>query len=175
MPVFLVVAACIKFDSKGPIFFKQRRYGLGGKEFKVFKFRTMTVTEDGDSVVQATKDDVRVTKVGKVLRKTSLDELPQLLNVLNTSMSLVGPRPHAVAHNETYKTLIGGYMRRHSVKPGITGWAQVNGCRGETATLEQMQRRVDFDRDYLRRWSIGLDVYILLKTVKQVLTGDEAY
>jgi len=174
-PVLLGVAAWIKSDSRGPVFFKQRRYGLGGKEFKVYKFRTMTVAEDGDKVVQATKDDARVTKVGKILRRTSIDELPQLFNVLNTTMSLVGPRPHAVAHNETYRKLIGGYMSRHAVKPGITGWAQVNGCRGETSTLEQMQRRVDYDREYLRKWSIGLDVYILFKTVVQVFSGEEAY
>ena len=174
-PFLLAVAIWIRFDSKGPIFFKQRRYGLGGREFKVYKFRTMSVTEDGDQVLQATKDDVRVTKVGRILRKTSIDELPQLINVLNSSMSLVGPRPHAVAHNETYKSQIGGYMRRHSVKPGITGWAQVNGCRGETSTLDQMQRRVDYDREYLQKWSISLDIYIMVLTIKQVLTGSEAY
>ena len=174
-PFLLAVALWIKSDSTGPVFFKQRRYGLGGREFKVYKFRTMSVTEDGDQVLQATKNDTRVTKVGRILRKTSIDELPQLLNVLNSSMSLVGPRPHAVAHNEAYKSQIGGYMRRHSVKPGITGWAQVNGCRGETSTLDQMQRRVDYDREYLQNWSIGLDAYIILLTVKQVLTGYEAY
>lgn len=175
LPMFLLVAIAIKRESYGPVFFKQRRYGLGGVEFRVYKFRTMKVVEDGDDIVQAKKDDDRVTNVGKVLRKYSIDELPQLLNVLNGTMSLVGPRPHAVAHNEMYRNLIGGYMRRHAIKPGITGWAQVNGCRGETSTIGKMQKRVDFDREYLQRWSVGLDIFIIFKTVAQVVRGEDVY
>ena len=135
----------------------------------------MTVTEDGAKVVQATRDDARVTRVGRVLRRYSLDELPQLLNVIQGRMSLIGPRPHAVAHNEEYRKLIKGYMVRHKVLPGITGLAQVNGCRGETSTLEDMQARIRFDLEYLRRWSIGLDLQILLKTALQLFTDKKAY
>jgi putative colanic acid biosynthesis UDP-glucose lipid carrier transferase len=165
----------VKRTSPGPVIFKQRRYGLDGEEILVYKFRTMTVTEDGKSVVQARKNDSRVTPLGAILRRTSLDELPQLINVLQGHMSIVGPRPHAVAHNELYRKLIKGYMVRHKVKPGITGWAQVNGFRGETDTLEKMQGRINFDLDYLRNWSLRLDIYIIFKTVRLVLRDKQAY
>jgi putative colanic acid biosynthesis UDP-glucose lipid carrier transferase len=175
LPLMLVIAAAIKLTSPGPAMFKQRRYGLDGEEIMVHKFRTMTVTENGRRIKQATRDDPRVTAVGRFLRRTSLDELPQLLNVLSGSMSLVGPRPHAVAHNEQYRRLISGYMMRHKVAPGITGLAQVNGCRGETATLEDMKRRVAYDLEYLRNWSWLLDVKILVKTVGLLFRDERAY
>jgi putative colanic acid biosynthesis UDP-glucose lipid carrier transferase len=174
-PVLLVIAALVKLTSKGPVFFKQRRYGMDGEEIYVYKFRSMTVTEDGDKVIQATKNDARVTPLGAFLRKSSLDELPQLINVLQGSMSIVGPRPHAVAHNEHYRKLIHGYMWRHKVKPGITGWAQVNGFRGETDTIDKMEGRVQHDIAYLKNWSIGLDISIMLKTVKLVFKDTQAY
>jgi putative colanic acid biosynthesis UDP-glucose lipid carrier transferase len=135
----------------------------------------MSVTEDGSTVTQATKNDQRITPLGAFLRKTSLDELPQFINVLQGRMSIVGPRPHAVAHNELYRKLIKGYMVRHKVKPGITGWAQVNGFRGETETLQKMQGRIDYDLDYLRNWSLRLDIQIILKTVRLVLKDQAAY
>ncbi|HCD7341240.1 TPA: undecaprenyl-phosphate glucose phosphotransferase, partial [Klebsiella pneumoniae] len=147
-PILLVIAAVVKATSPGPVIFKQTRYGMDGKPIKVWKFRTMKVMENDDTVKQATKNDVRVTRVGSFLRKTSLDELPQFFNVLFGGMSIVGPRPHAVAHNEQYRNLIEGYMLRHKVKPGITGWAQINGWRGETDTLDKMQKRVEFDLEY---------------------------
>jgi putative colanic acid biosynthesis UDP-glucose lipid carrier transferase len=153
------------------VIFRQRRYGLDGREIVVWKFRTMRVTEDGERIRQATRGDERITRVGAFLRKTSLDELPQLINVLQGRMSVVGPRPHAVAHNETYRRLIGGYMLRHKVRPGITGLAQVNGLRGETARIEQMSERVEYDLEYLRRWSLRLDLWIVLRTAR-VLAGD---
>jgi len=171
-PLMVMIAVGVKLGSRGPILFKQRRYGLDGQQISVRKFRTMTVCEDGDHVVQASKDDQRVTRLGKFLRKTSLDELPQFINVLQGSMSVVGPRPHAVAHNELYRKVIKGYMIRHKVKPGITGWAQVNGLRGETDTLEKMTARVEYDLEYLRNWSLMLDLWIILKTFR-VVTGDE--
>jgi putative colanic acid biosynthesis UDP-glucose lipid carrier transferase len=174
-PLLLFVAILVKIDSPGPIFFGQRRYGLDGEEIVVYKFRTMVVTEDGDQIAQATKNDVRVTRLGAVLRRTSLDELPQFFNVLQGRMSVVGPRPHAVSHNELYRKLIKGYMVRHKVRPGITGWAQVNGQRGETDTLEKMQARIDLDLDYLRNWSLQLDLYIILKTVRLVFKDSTAY
>jgi putative colanic acid biosynthesis UDP-glucose lipid carrier transferase len=155
--------------------FKQRRYGLNGEEIIVYKFRSMAVTEDGSTIVQAQKDDQRLTKLGAFLRRTSLDELPQFFNVLQGRMSIVGPRPHAVAHNELYRKLIRGYMLRHKVKPGITGWAQVNGFRGETKDLEKMQSRIEFDLHYLQNWSIWLDLWIILRTVGVVLRRDNAY
>ena len=155
--------------------FKQRRFGLNGREFLVFKFRTMTVMEDGAEVRQATKNDARCTPFGAFLRRTSLDELPQLFNVLVGTMSMVGPRPLPIALNEQYRKLIDGYMVRHKVKPGITGWAQVNGLRGETDTLDKMQRRVDYDLHYLENWSLGFDILILLKTPLVVVRGDGAY
>jgi putative colanic acid biosynthesis UDP-glucose lipid carrier transferase len=175
LPVLLVIALAVKRSSPGPVIFKQRRYGLDGEEILVYKFRTMTVTEDGNTVVQAQKNDNRVTPLGALLRRTSLDELPQLINVLQGHMSIVGPRPHAVAHNELYRKLIKGYMVRHKVKPGITGWAQVNGFRGETDTLEKMQGRINFDLDYLRNWSLRLDIYIIFKTIRLVLRDKQAY
>ncbi|HEY8117851.1 MAG TPA: undecaprenyl-phosphate glucose phosphotransferase [Methylophilaceae bacterium] len=170
-PVLIAVATGVKLSSPGPIIFKQRRYGLYGEEILVYKFRSMTVCEDGATVTQATKQDQRVTPFGAFIRKTSLDELPQFINVLQGRMSIVGPRPHAVAHNEMYRKLIKGYMVRHKVKPGITGWAQVNGLRGETETLDKMKARIDYDIDYLRNWSPKLDIFIILKTVLVVFKG----
>ncbi len=169
------IAIGIKLTSKGPVIFKQTRYGLDGKPIKVWKFRTMRVMEDGTDFRQATKDDPRVTNFGAFLRRTSLDELPQFINVLMGSMSIVGPRPHAVAHNEAYRNIIGGYMLRHKIKPGITGWAQVNGLRGETDSLDKMQRRVIYDIDYIRKWSIFLDIKIILMTIIKGFTGETAY
>ena len=174
-PLFLVIAVWIKLDSKGPVFFKQRRYGKLGQEILVWKFRSMTVTEDSDVVVQATRGDQRVTKSGALLRKTSIDELPQLINVFIGNMSLVGPRPHAVAHNEFYRYKVPGYMARHQIKPGITGLAQVNGCRGETSDIKDMQRRVQFDLQYIKNWSIWLDVWIMIRTVTTVLNTKDTY
>jgi putative colanic acid biosysnthesis UDP-glucose lipid carrier transferase len=175
LPVLVVIALMVKFSSPGPIIFKQRRYGLDGREIAVYKFRTMRVTEDGAQIRQASKTDSRITPVGSILRRSSLDELPQLINVLQGRMSLVGPRPHAVAHNEEYRKLIKGYMVRHKVLPGITGLAQVNGCRGETAQLEQMEARVNYDLDYLRHWTPMLDIKIILLTVVKVFRDDKAY
>ncbi len=174
-PVLIGVALAVKFTSPGPVIFRQRRYGLDGKEILVYKFRSMTVTEDGDAIKQAQKNDARITPLGAFLRKSSLDELPQFFNVLQGRMSIVGPRPHAVAHNEIYRKLIKGYMVRHKVKPGITGWAQVNGLRGETDTLDKMQGRIDFDLDYLRNWSLKLDIFIILKTIRLVAEDQKAY
>ena len=174
-PLLLIIAAAVKLDSPGPIIFKQRRYGLDGDEILIYKFRSMTVTEDGGTILQAQKNDARITRLGAFLRRTSLDELPQFINVLQGRMSIVGPRPHAVAHNELYRKLIKGYMVRHKVKPGITGWAQVNGFRGETDTLEKMQGRIDFDLDYLRNWSLRLDIHIILKTIRLVARDQQAY
>ncbi|MGC4004320.1 MAG: undecaprenyl-phosphate glucose phosphotransferase [Pirellulales bacterium] len=170
-----LVALGVKLSSPGPIFFRQKRYGLDGKEILVWKFRTMRVMENDAVVKQATRDDPRITTFGKLLRKTSLDELPQLFNVLDGSMSLVGPRPHANAHNEQYRKLIPGYMLRHKVKPGITGLAQVNGWRGETDTDEKMQKRVEFDHRYIREWSPWLDFKILFQTVLTVCKGTNAH
>jgi putative colanic acid biosynthesis UDP-glucose lipid carrier transferase len=174
-PVLLLIALAVKLSSPGPILFKQRRYGLNGEEFLVYKFRTMTVCEDGPVVAQATRKDCRFTKVGAFLRRRSLDELPQLLNVIEGKMSFVGPRPHAVAHNEMYRKLINGYMTRHKVRPGITGWAQVNGLRGETSSAEAMHRRVQYDLDYLKNWSLALDLEIIAKTAVVVLRDGNAY
>jgi putative colanic acid biosynthesis UDP-glucose lipid carrier transferase len=174
-PLMVLIAILIKFTSRGPAIFKQRRYGLDGREIIVYKFRTMKVTEDDGPIRQATRDDVRVTSIGRLLRRTSLDELPQLINVLQGRMSLVGPRPHAVAHNELYRKLIKGYMVRHKVPPGITGLAQVHGLRGETTTVEQMEARVQYDLEYLRNWSVLLDLKILLKTLTIVARGRNAY
>lgn len=175
LPVLIIVALAIKQSSPGPILFKQRRYGLNGEEILVYKFRTMTVCEDGAEVAQATSHDSRVTRLGTFLRRTSFDELPQILNVLEGKMSFVGPRPHAVAHNEAYRKLISGYMIRHKVRPGITGWAQVNGLRGETSTVEMMQKRVQYDLDYLKNWSLWLDVKIIARTAVTVLFHRNAY
>jgi len=171
----LFIAAAIKLTSPGPVLFKQRRYGINGEMIEVYKFRSMTVTEEDDEVRQATKGDARVTKLGAFLRRTSLDELPQFFNVLFGSMSIVGPRPHAVSHNEEYRGLISGYMLRHKVKPGITGLAQVNGWRGETDTLEKMQKRIEYDLEYINSWSVWLDAKIVLKTITHGFVGKNAY
>jgi putative colanic acid biosynthesis UDP-glucose lipid carrier transferase len=170
-----MVALAIKLTSRGPVIFRQRRYGLDGREILVWKFRSMTVCDNGHSVAQATKNDSRITPLGAILRRTSIDELPQLLNVLGGSMSLVGPRPHAAAHNEQYRKMIAGYMLRHKVKPGITGLAQVRGWRGETDTLDKMQRRVECDHEYIREWSLWLDIKILFGTLFVVLKRQNAY
>lgn len=175
LPIYLLLAVGVKLSSPGPILFKQRRYGLDGQQIIVYKFRTMTVAEDGDNVVQAIPIDKRVTPFGSFLRKNSLDELPQFFNVLQGCMSIVGPRPHAVAHNELYRKAIKGYMIRHKVKPGITGWAQVNGLRGQTETVEKMKQRIDYDLDYLRHWTLVLDIKIILKTIILVLKDKTAY
>ena len=174
-PILLACAIGVKLSSPGPIIFKQRRNGLDGEEIIVYKFRSMRVMDNGAVVKQATKDDPRITKFGAFIRRTSLDELPQFINVLQGRMSIVGPRPHAVAHNEQYRKLIKAYMVRHKVKPGITGWAQVNGFRGETETLEKMQARVEFDLEYLRNWSLGLDLQIIARTVRLMLFDRNAY
>lgn len=174
-PVVLFAAIGVKLGSPGPVLFKQRRYGLDGKEIIVYKFRSMTVCEDGDHIPQATRSDRRITPFGTFLRKTSLDELPQFINVLQGRMSIVGPRPHAVAHNEIYRKLIKGYMIRHKVKPGITGWAQVNGFRGETDTLEKMRARIEYDLDYLRNWSVRLDLHVIMRTAMLVFRDARAY
>lgn len=174
-PVMMLIALMVKVGSPGPAIFKQRRYGLDGEQILVYKFRSMAVVEDGSIIQQAKKNDHRITKLGSILRRTSLDELPQFFNVLQGRMSIVGPRPHAVAHNEMYRTLIKGYMVRHKVRPGITGWAQVNGYRGETDTLEKMQARIDYDLDYLRNWSLQLDLFIVLKTIRLVFKDSAAY
>ena len=175
MPLLLALAVLVRWSSPGPVIFKQRRYGLDGREIMVYKFRTMTVIEDGPNIVQARKQDARITAVGRFMRRYSLDELPQLINVLQGHMSLVGPRPHAVAHNEEYRKLIKGYMIRHKVPPGITGLAQVNGCRGETARVEDMQARIDYDLEYLRHWSPLLDFKILFLTAVRLLRDEKAY
>lgn len=174
-PLLLLIALAIKLTSRGPVLFKQRRYGIGGNEIVVWKFRTMTVCEDGPHIPQAQKDDVRLTKVGKFLRRTSLDELPQFINVLQGRMSVIGPRPHANAHNEYYRKLIPGYMQRHLLKPGITGWAQVNGWRGETDTFDKMQRRVEYDMDYIKRWSLWFDLKIIVLTIFRGFFNKNAY
>ncbi|BAE74261.1 UDP-glucose:undecaprenyl-phosphate glucose-1-phosphate transferase [Sodalis glossinidius str. 'morsitans'] len=174
-PVLLVISCMVKFTSPGPIIFRQKRYGIDCKPILVWKFRSMNVMDDGDTIVQAKRGDSRLTPIGGFLRRTSLDELPQFINVLKGDMSIVGPRPHAVAHNEQYRSLIKGYMLRHKVKPGITGWAQVNGWRGETDSIEKMQRRVDFDLEYIREWSILMDLKIIFFTVFKGFMGKSAY
>ena len=174
-PLLIIIALAVKLTSPGPVIFKQRRYGLDGEQILVYKFRSMTVTEDIGTIKQATKNDHRITPLGSFLRRSSADELPQFVNVLQGRMSIVGPRPHAVAHNEMYRKLIKGYMVRHKVKPGITGWAQVNGYRGETDTLDKMKGRIDYDLDYLRNWSLRLDIHIILKTIRLVLKDQKAY
>lgn len=174
-PVLLTISAAVKISSPGPIIFRQIRYGMDGKPIKVWKFRSMTVMENDGKVTQATKNDIRVTKVGRFLRSSSLDELPQFFNVLFGQMSVVGPRPHAVAHNEQYRALIKGYMLRHKVKPGITGLAQINGWRGETDTLEKMEKRIEFDLLYIRGWSIWLDMKIIFLTIFKGFFNKSAY
>ena len=174
-PLMLAVALAVKLTSPGPVLFRQRRYGLDGREILIYKFRSMTVCEDGVTVKQAQKGDQRLTKIGGFLRRASLDELPQFINVLQGRMSVVGPRPHAVAHNETYRKLIKGYMVRHKVRPGITGLAQVSGFRGETDTIDKMEKRIEYDLEYLRKWSLRLDLEIILRTVSQVFRDTRAY
>ncbi|PZN26898.1 MAG: undecaprenyl-phosphate glucose phosphotransferase, partial [Proteobacteria bacterium] len=174
-PVMLAIALAVRLTSPGPVIFKQTRYGLDGKEIVVYKFRSMRVTEDGRTrYTQVTRQDARVTRVGAFIRSTSLDELPQLFNVLEGSMSIVGPRPHAVAVNEQYRRLIPGYMVRHKVKPGITGWAQVNGFRGGD-DLGSMRQRIAFDLEYLQNWSLALDLLIILRTAFVVWNDRHAY
>ena len=174
-PILAALAVGVKMSSPGPVIFKQKRYGLDGKEILVYKFRSMTATDNGPVVKQATKNDQRITRFGAFIRRTSLDELPQFVNVIQGRMSIVGPRPHAVAHNEMYRKLIKGYMVRHKVKPGITGWAQVNGYRGETETIDKMEKRIEYDIDYLRNWSLGLDLWIIIKTALLVVKDRNAY
>jgi putative colanic acid biosynthesis UDP-glucose lipid carrier transferase len=174
-PVLAALAVGVKLSSPGPIIFRQRRTGLDGEVIEVYKFRSMTAQDNGAVVKQATRNDSRITPFGAFIRKTSLDELPQFVNVLQGRMSIVGPRPHAVAHNEQYRKIVTAYMARHKVKPGITGWAQVNGLRGETDTLDKMARRVEYDLEYLRNWSLGLDLLIIARTVKLVFLDRSAY
>jgi putative colanic acid biosynthesis UDP-glucose lipid carrier transferase len=174
-PLLVLISLGVKLTSPGPIIFRQRRYGLDGSEITVYKFRTMKVCEDGQHIPQTIRDDSRVTPFGRWLRCTSLDELPQFFNVLNGSMSIVGPRPHAVAHNEYYRRLIPGYMLRHKVRPGLTGWAQINGWRGETETLDKMEKRVEFDLEYLRRWSLWFDLQIIFLTIFRGFKDRHAY
>jgi putative colanic acid biosysnthesis UDP-glucose lipid carrier transferase len=174
-PVLLAIAIGVKLSSPGPVIFRQRRNGLDGEEIVVYKFRSMRAQDNGPVVRQATKGDPRITRFGAFIRRTSLDELPQFFNVLQGRMSIVGPRPHAVAHNEEYRRLIKAYMVRHKVKPGITGWAQVNGHRGETDTIEKMQARVEYDLEYLRNWSLGLDLQIIVRTIRLVFFDRNAY
>jgi putative colanic acid biosynthesis UDP-glucose lipid carrier transferase len=174
-PLMVSIAVAVKLTSTGPAIFKQRRYGLSGEVIEVWKFRSMSVTEDGAHIPQAQKNDPRVTSLGAFLRKTSLDELPQFINVLQGQMSIVGPRPHAVAHNEQYRKLIHGYMLRHMVKPGITGWAQVNGWRGETDTMDKMEMRVKYDLDYINNWSIAFDLKIIWMTIFGGMRSKNAY
>jgi putative colanic acid biosynthesis UDP-glucose lipid carrier transferase len=174
-PLLLAIALGVKLTSPGPAIFRQRRNGLDGEEIIVYKFRSMHTMDDGSVVRQATKDDPRITRLGAFLRRTSLDELPQFLNVLQGSMSIVGPRPHAVAHNEQYRQLVKAYMVRHKVKPGITGWAQIHGHRGETDTVEKMQARVEYDLEYLRNWSLALDLKIIARTAKVAFLDRHAY
>ena len=174
-PLMVTLALIIKLTSPGSVIFRQRRYGLDGEQITVYKFRSMRVSDDGAEIKQATRDDPRITPIGRILRKYSLDELPQLINVIQGRMSIVGPRPHAVAHNEEYRGVIKGYMLRHKVRPGITGLAQVNGCRGETRDVQDMRMRIEYDLDYLRQWSLGLDLAIILKTALVVLKDDQAY
>ena len=174
-PLLLAIAIGVKLSSPGPVIFRQRRNGLDGGEITVYKFRSMRVQDNGSVVRQATKGDPRTTPFGAFLRRSSLDELPQFVNVLQGRMSIVGPRPHAVAHNEEYRQIIKSYMVRHKVRPGITGWAQVNGHRGETDTLEKMRARVEFDLEYLRNWSLGLDLQIIARTIRVVFFDRNAY
>ncbi len=175
-PICLLIAILVKLTSRGPVLFKQYRTGINGKNFKVYKFRSMVVhKEKAGGVTQATKNDARITRVGAFLRRTSLDELPQFFNVLQGRMSIVGPRPHALSHNEYYKDLVESYMQRHKVKPGITGWAQVSGYRGETDTLEKMQKRVEYDLWYIDNWSLWLDLRIIFLTVFKGFINRNAY
>jgi putative colanic acid biosynthesis UDP-glucose lipid carrier transferase len=175
VPLMLLIAIAIKLDSRGPVFYRQKRYGLNGKEFPVWKFRSMKVLEQEHEFRQAQPNDERITKVGKLIRHTSLDEIPQFFDVLAGHMSIVGPRPHAVAQNEEYRGLIRGYMQRHIIKPGITGLAQIKGFRGETDTKEKMEQRIKYDMEYLNNWSIWLDLKIILLTPIVLFKGENAY
>ncbi|EHU5128440.1 undecaprenyl-phosphate glucose phosphotransferase [Vibrio vulnificus] len=175
LPVLVAVAIGVKLSSPGPVLFKQDRYGLGGKKIKVWKFRSMRVMENDAVVTQATKNDPRVTKFGAFIRRTSLDELPQFINVLQGSMSIVGPRPHAVAHNEEYRAIVDNYMIRHKIKPGITGWAQINGYRGETETVDKMEKRVQYDIQYMQNWNLWLDIKIIFMTIFKGFVSETAY
>jgi Undecaprenyl-phosphate glucose phosphotransferase len=174
-PLLVLTAIALKFEARKPVIFRQRRRGFNGREFEIYKFRTMTVLEDGPRIAQAGRNDARVTRLGRILRRTSIDELPQLFNVLCGDMSIVGPRPHAIAHDDEYGNLIGEYAFRSHVKPGMTGWAQVNGYRGGTPYLELMQRRIDLDLWYINNWSIGLDLQILGRTCIELMRSNRAY
>jgi putative colanic acid biosynthesis UDP-glucose lipid carrier transferase len=174
-PLLLVLAIGVKLSSPGPVIFRQRRSGLDGEDIVVYKFRSMRTMEDGARVQQATRGDPRITPFGAFLRRSSLDELPQFINVLQGRMSVVGPRPHALAHNEMYRELVKAYMVRHKVRPGITGWAQINGHRGETDTIDKMKARVEYDLQYLRNWSLRLDLQIIARTIKLVFVDRNAY
>ncbi len=174
-PILLLLAIGVKLSSPGPIIYKQKRNGLDGEEIVIYKFRSMRMSHETARVQQATKGDPRVTPFGAFMRKQSLDELPQFINVIQGNMSIVGPRPHAVSHNEEYRNLIRTFMIRHKVKPGITGWAQINGCRGETDSVEKMQARVEYDLEYLRNWSLGFDLQIIIKTIRLVFFDRNAY
>lgn len=175
LPVLIAVAVAIRVDSPGPILFRQTRGGLNGRPFRIYKFRTMMVTEDQGVVTHATHGDLRVTKLGRRLRKTSLDELPQLLNVIRGEMSLVGPRPHALQHDIEFSKIVDGYALRSRVKPGITGWAQIHGLRGGISTIEAIQRRVDLDNEYIAHRNLRLDIIILVRTVREVFRQTNAY
>ena len=175
LPLLLTIAMLVKLESRGPALFRQRRTGLNGANFTVFKFRTMTVAEDGDVVRQATRDDTRITALGAILRKFSLDELPQLLNVLRGEMSLIGPRPHAVAHDETWGKLAPGYDRRFRARPGLTGYAAVCGFRGEVKELQAIIDRVEADNEYIDTWSFALDIKIILRTLPLIFSDTRAY
>ena len=174
-PLLLLVSAAIKLTSRGPVIFRQRRKGFNGQDFVIYKFRTMTCMEDGTCIRQAQRNDSRVTLLGRLLRASSIDELPQLVNVLAGQMSLVGPRPHAVAHHEEYSNSVDNYAFRHHVKPGITGWAQTHGFRGETADAETMKKRIQLDLWYINNWSFLLDLRILGQTVVEILRPRNAY
>jgi Undecaprenyl-phosphate glucose phosphotransferase len=175
LPLMVLTAIAIKLDGPGPVIFRQSRKGFNGKEFVIFKFRTMTVQENGPAVVQATRDDARVTPIGRLLRSASIDELPQILNVLRGEMSLIGPRPHALAHDNYFESILSDYAFRHHVKPGITGWAQCNGARGETPSIEHIAERVKLDLWYINNWSLWLDIQILIKTFFEILRKRNAY
>ena len=175
LPVFVLTALAIKLDSRGPVIFRQNRKGFNGQQFVMYKFRTMKVQENGPVVVQAARDDPRVTAIGRLLRSASVDELPQLLNVLKGDMSLIGPRPHALAHDDYFEKVVGDYAFRHHVKPGITGWAQCNGARGATPSVEHIAERVKLDLWYINNWSLWLDIQILIKTIAEVLRKRNAY
>jgi putative colanic acid biosynthesis UDP-glucose lipid carrier transferase len=175
LPLFLVIAISIKLSSPGPVLFRQPRLGLNGKAFNVYKFRSMKLHQEHGTVTQATQGDPRITPIGRFLRRTSLDELPQFINVLMGDMSVVGPRPHALQHNEMYMEKLEMYMLRHRVKPGITGWAQIHGYRGETDTVDKMAKRVQFDLHYIQNWSFSMDIKIIVWTAFKGWTGNNAY